>query len=103
MIRYYPNSNAKPRGSNLKAKVQTLVLWTFCKYLCGLTYVDTTIHTNIHNTHHTAITHTYTHLLINNDTYIHIYIYIYVYMYNYITHRSNTYLDINTNKEKFDL
>ena len=60
MLGYYPNSNAKPRGSNLKAKVQTLVLSTFHKHLCGLTYIDTTIHTNKHNTQHTTITHTYT-------------------------------------------
>ena len=52
MLGYYPNSNVKPRGSNLKAKVPTLVLWTFHKHLCGPTYIDSIIHTNIHNTQH---------------------------------------------------
>ena len=67
MLGYYPNSNAKPRGSNLKAKVQTLVLWTFRKHLCGLTYIDSTIHTNIHNTQHT-INNSHTHININPPT-----------------------------------
>ena len=74
MLGYYPNSNAKPRGSNLKAKVQTLVLWTFRKHLCGLTYIDSTIHTNVHNTQYTTITPTntltQTHLLTNDHIYI---------------------------------
>ena len=61
MLGYYPNSNAKLKGSNLKAKVQTLVLWTFRKHLPGLIYIDSTIHTNIHNRQHTTIIHTHTH------------------------------------------
>ena len=69
MLGYYPNSNAKPRGSNLKAKVQSLVLWTFRKHLCGLTYIDSTIHTNIHNTQHTTNTHTHTHTHTHTPTY----------------------------------
>ena len=48
MLGYYANGNAKPRGSNLKEKVQTLVSWTFHKQLCGLTYTDTTMHINKH-------------------------------------------------------
>ena len=72
MLRYYPNSNAKLRGSNLKAKVQALVLWTFHKHLCGLIYIDSTIHTNIHNTH--TQKHTYLQITIHivAHDYIHI-------------------------------
>ena len=51
MLGYYPNSNAKLRVSNLEAKVQTLVLWTFHKHLCGLTYIDSTIKIQIHIVH----------------------------------------------------
>ena len=29
MLGYYPNSNAKPRGSNLNEKMETLISWTF--------------------------------------------------------------------------
>ena len=65
MLRYYLNSNAKPRGGNLKEKVQTLVLCTFHKHLCELTYIDTTTHTNKHK-------HTQTHI----DTYLQITIHI---------------------------
>ena len=77
MLGYYPNSNAKPKGSNLKAKVQTLVLWTFRKHLRGLIYIDSTIHTNIHNRQHTTIihTHTHTHTQTNTPTYKESYIY----------------------------
>ena len=98
MLGYYPNSNAKPRGSNLKAKVQSLVLWTFRKHLCGLTYIDSTIYTNINNTQYTTITpthtHTQIHLLTNNQTYISTCLH--AYKYNFINnkHRSNTNLDM---------
>ena len=64
MLGSYTNSNAKPSGSYLKAKVQTLVLWTFHKHICGLTYIDSTLYTNIHNTqqsHTHKHTHTHTH------------------------------------------
>ena len=97
MIGYYSNSNAKLRVSNLKAKVQTVVLWAFRKHLCGLTYIDSTIHTNIHNTQHTTNTHTHTHLLTNNDTYISTYLHTYIYNSINNKHRRNTSLDINTN------
>ena len=76
MLGYYPNSNAKPKGSSLQAKVQSLVLWTFCKQLCGLTYIDSTIHTNIHNTQYTTIipTHKHTYLQITIHILAHAYI-----------------------------
>ena len=66
MLGYYPNSNAKWRGSNLKAKVQTLLLWSFHKHLCGLTYIDSTIH--IQNKQHTTVTHTHTHTQTHTNT-----------------------------------
>ena len=80
MLGYYPNSNAKPRGSSLKAKVQSLVLWTFRKHLCGLTYIDSTIHTNIHNTQYTTITptHKHTYLQITIDILANAYIHTYI-------------------------
>ena len=80
MLGYYPNSNAKPRGSNLQAKVQSLVLWTFRKHLCGLTYIDSTIHTNIHNTQYTTITptHKHTYLQITIDILANAYIHTYI-------------------------
>ena len=71
MLGYYPNSSAKPKCSNLKAKVQTLVLWTFRKHLRGLIYIDSTIHTNIHNRQHTTITHTHTHTHAHTHTHTH--------------------------------
>ena len=86
---------AKLRGTNLKAKVQTLVLWIFRNHLCGLTYIDTTIHTNIHNTQ-------YSHIHIDNHTYISTCLPTHVYNYINNKHRSNTYLDINTNIEIFE-
>ena len=55
MLGYDPNSNAKPRGSNLKAKVQTLVLWTFHKQY------KSSIHTNKHDTQLTTITNKHIH------------------------------------------
>ena len=58
MLGYYPISNVKSRGSNLKEKIQTLVSWTFHKHLCGLTYIYTTIHTNKHKHTNTKQTHT---------------------------------------------
>ena len=79
MLGYCPNSNAKLRGSNLKAKVQTLVLCTFRKHLCGLTYIDSTKHTNIHNIQHTTVTHTHTH----KHTYLQITIHIVAHAYIY--------------------
>ena len=95
MLGYYPNSSAKPKCSNLKAKVQTLVLWTFRKHLRGLIYIDSTIHTNIHNRQHTTVTHTHTHththtqLLTKNHTSISTSVH--TYMYNSINKdRSNT-------------
>ena len=101
MIGYYSNSNAKLRVSNLKAKVQTVLLWAFRKHLYGLTYIGSTIHTNIHNTQHATNTHTHTHththLLTNNDTYISTYLHTYIYNSINNKHRRNTSLDINTN------
>ena len=102
---------------DLKVKVQALVLWTFHKHLCGLTYIDLTIHTYIHNTQCTTITpnqtpthpptHTHTHKYIYLQITIHIlaHAYIHTYICNFIDnkHRSNAYLDINTNMEKFNL
>ena len=101
MLGYYPNSNAKPRGSNLKAKVQTLVLWTFRKHLSGLTYIDSTMHTNAHNTQHTTVTHTHTQTypLTNNHTYISTCLHTHTCSSINNKHRSNTYLDINTNRK----
>ena len=46
MLGCYPNSNAKPRDSHLNEKIQTPVSWTFDKHICGLTYIDTSVHTN---------------------------------------------------------
>ena len=80
---------AKLRGTNLKAKVQTLVLWTFRNHLCGLTYIDTTIHTNIHNTQ-------YSHIHIDNHTYISTCLPTYV--YNYINNKQKQYLLGNKHK-----
>ena len=60
MQRYYPNNNAKPRGSNLNEKIQILISWTFHKHLCGFTYIDTSIHTNKHKHTQTHNKHTYT-------------------------------------------
>ena len=84
MIGYYSNSNAKLRVSNLKAKVQTVVLWAFRKHLCGLTYIGSTIHTNIHNTQHTTNTHTHTHT--HTHTYLQIMIHklAHTYIHTYI-------------------
>ena len=72
MLGNYPNSDAKPRGSNLKAKMQTLVLWSFRKHLCGLTYIDTTIHICLH---------IYVYIYIYAYLYVYIYMYIYIYIY----------------------
>ena len=86
MLGYY----AKPRSRNLKTKVQTLVLWTFRKHLCGLTYIGSTIHTNItHNTQQSH-THTQTHLPTNNHTYINTCLHTYIYNSINNKHRSNT-------------
>ena len=103
MLGYYPNSNAKATASNLKRKVQTLVLWTFHKHSYGLTYIDSTIHTNIHKAQRTSIahTHTQTHLLTNNHTYISTCLHTYIYNFINKKNRSNTCLDININIEKY--
>ena len=83
MLGYYPNSNAKPRGSSLNEKIQTLMSLTFHKYLCWLTYVDATKDTNKHK--HTQTqkthTHTYTRLLTSKYTYINTCINIYIHTY----------------------
>ena len=81
MLGYYPNSNAKPRGSNLKAKVQKLVLCTFHTHLCRLNkLIQPYIQTNI--THNTQQLHTHTHLLTKSQNILaHVYIYIYIYIY----------------------
>ena len=49
--------------------------------------------------------HTQTHLLTSNHTYIYISTCLHTYIYNFINnkHRSNTYLDVNTNIEKLNL
>ena len=83
MLGYYPNSNAKLRVSNLEAKVQTLVLWTFHKHLCGLTYIDLTIHTNMHNKY-TTVTHTHTHKHTYLQITIHVLAHAYIHTYIYI-------------------
>ena len=80
MLGYYPNSSAKPRGSNLKAKVQSLVLWTFRKHLCGLTYIDATIHTNVHNTQYTK---SHPQIPIHKHTYLQMTIHISAHTYPY--------------------
>ena len=69
MLGYYPNSNDKPRGSDLNEKLQALISLTFHKHLCWLTYIDTGKHINKHNYTQTHI-HTYTHLLTSKHTYI---------------------------------
>ena len=83
MLGYYPNSNAKPRGSNLNEKIQTLISLTFHKHLCWLTYIDTTKHTNKHK--HTQAQkphiHTYTHLLASKHTYINTCLHTYIHRY----------------------
>ena len=63
MLGYYSNSNVKLRGGNLKEKVQTLVSWNFHKHLCGLTYIDITIHTNRHCHTQSYNKHTHIHIL----------------------------------------
>ena len=83
ILGYYPNSNAKPRGNKLKAKVQSLVLWTFCKHLCGLTYIDSTIHKiyithNTQQSHQNKHTHKHTYLQITINILAHAYIYTYI-------------------------
>ena len=72
MLGYYPNSNDKPRVSNLNEKLQTLISLTFHKHLCWLTYIDIGKHINKHNYTQTQKTHihTYTHLLTSKHTYI---------------------------------
>ena len=58
---YYPNSNAKPRGSNLKAKMQTLLLSNFGKHVDLNILVQSYIQIYItHNNHK----HTQTYLQI---------------------------------------
>ena len=79
MLGKYPNSDAKPRGSNLKAKMQRLVLWSFLKNLCGLTYIDTTTHICLH-----IYIYIYIYIYINTYIYIYAYVYVYIYMYIYI-------------------
>ena len=77
MLRYYPNSNAKPRGSNLnKKKVQTLISLTFHKHLCRLTYIETSKSMNKHKQTQTQKTqiHTYIHLLTSKHTLTHVYL-----------------------------
>ena len=82
MLRYYPNSNAKARGSNLNEKMQTLISLTFHKHLCWLAYIDTSNiqinikHTQTQKTH----IHTYKHLLTSKHTYINMYTYIKIYI-----------------------
>ena len=77
MLGYYPNSNDKPRVSNLNEKLQTLISLTFHKHLCWLTYINK--HINKHNYTQTQKTHihTYTHLLTSKHTYINTYIHTY--------------------------
>ena len=72
MLEYYSNSNAKPRGSNLNKKIQTLISLTFHKHLCWLTYTETSKSMNKHKYTQTQKTHihTYTHLLTSKHTYI---------------------------------
>ena len=64
------------------------------------------MHTNIHNIQYATITpthtHTETHLLTNNHTYISTCLHTYIHFINN-KHRNNTYLVINTNTEKFNL
>ena len=86
MLGYYPNSNAKPRGSNLNKKIQTLISLTFHKHLCWLTYIETSKSTNKHKYTQTQKTHihTYTHLLTSKHTYINTCIHTYKYTYKHI-------------------
>ena len=95
MLGHYPNSNPKPRGSNLNKKIQELISLTFHKHLCWLTYIETSKRTNKHKHTQTLKTHiyTYTHLLITSKhTYIntcihntYIRINIYTQIHTYIT------------------
>ena len=77
MLGYYPNSKAKPRGSNLNEKIQTLVLWTFHKHLCGHTFIYTSIHTN--KSKHPTNPHTHMPCLLTNIK-IHILTHIYTHI-----------------------
>ena len=72
MLRYYPNSNAKPKGSNLNKKIQTLISLTFHKHLCWLTYIETSKSMNKHKYTQTPKTHihTHTHLLTSKHKFI---------------------------------
>ena len=83
MLGYYPNSNAKPRGSNLNKKIQTLISLTFHKHLCWLTYIETSKITNNTYTHLLTLnigtcihTYKYTYKHIQTDIYIHTHVYI---------------------------
>ena len=92
MLGYYPNSNAKARGSNLNEKIQTLISLTFHKHLCWLAYIYTSNiqinikHTQTQKTH----IHTYKHLLTSKHTYINTCIHTYIYTYKHI----HTYIHI---------
>ena len=71
MLGYYPNSNAKPGGSNLNEKI-TLVSWTFHKYMWTYIYINTNTHKHITNTHtHIANKHIYIYI----NTCLHTYVY----------------------------
>ena len=100
MLRYYPNGNAKARGSNLNEKMQTLISLTFHKHLCWVIYIETSKSTNEqkHTKPPKTNIHTYTYLLTskhtNINTCIHTYTHTYIYMHKYIHTHTLTHIHI---------
>ena len=77
-----------------KSKSTSICFMDFRKHLCGLTYIDTTIHTNMRRAQHTTITHMQTHLHRNNHTYTSKCLHTYIYNYINNKHRSNIFIHI---------
>ena len=79
MLGCYPNSNAKPRGSSLKTKVQAFVSWTFVNI-----YVDLHIlirpYIQIYVGHNTQQSHTCRHTYVEITIHILANAYIHTYM-----------------------
>ena len=81
MLGYYPNSNAKPRGSNLDIyKTNKYVNFIQIK-VCTSTYIDTSIY-------------------VHRSTYINTYIYMHIYTYKTSIHnmtKQNIHGNIHAN------
>ena len=92
MLGYYPNSNAKPTGSNLNKKIQTLISLTFNKHLCWLTYIETSKSMNKHK--QTLTKNTFTHICTYKQVNIHILTHVYIHTYI----NTNIYTQIHTDR-----